>query len=127
MMQEEEFFSSENVSVSRTRFVAFGQTYAMSGVTSVRVGEIKPSMGFPIIFGFLGCFFCIMGIKSSMLMLVLGVVLFVLAGLIINAQKTEYTVQLHIASGEIPALKSPSKEYIDQVVQALNDCIVARG
>lgn len=122
-MQEQEFFSSENVYVSLTRFVAFGQTYAMSGVTSVKSSEVAPSRLVPILMGGAALLCCLAGFNG----ILLGVVLFGLAAWIWGMQKPEYFVMLSVSSGEVRALKSDDRQYISGVVQALNDCIVARG
>jgi len=58
---------------------------------------------------------------------VLGLGLIVSAGLLANKQPPSYCILLSIASGEVKALHSDDREFIGKVVQALNDCIVARG
>jgi hypothetical protein len=122
-MQEQEFFSSENVYVSLTRFVAFGQTYAMSGVTSVKATEVHPGRLLPILMGGIGIL-CFMGDGGAM---VLGTLLVLLAAALWLLQKPEYFVTLSVSSGEVRALKSDDREFISKVIQALNDSIVARG
>jgi hypothetical protein len=42
-------------------------------------------------------------------------------------QKTEWTVLLNTASGEMQALTSTDRRYIDGVIAALNNAIVHRG
>lgn len=126
-MEEREFFSSEDVYVSLTRFVAFGKTYAMSGVTSVRAAEIKPSQAGTIFLSGLGLIFLLIGCTGSAGLLGLGLLLLILAAIVVAMQKTQYYVCLSTSSGEVQAVKSDSREFIAGIVQALNDCIVARG
>lgn len=126
-MEEREFFSSEDVYVSLTRFVAFGKTYAMSGVTSVRAAEIKPSQAGTIFLSVLGLIFLLIGCTGSAGLLGLGLLLLILAAIVVAMQKTQYYVCLSTSSGEVQAVKSDSREFIAGIVQALNDCIVARG
>jgi hypothetical protein len=126
-MEEQEFFSSENVYISLTRFVAFGKTYAMSGVTSVRAAEIKPSQAGPMFIAALGLLFLVIGCYGNGAFLGLAALLLILAAILAGMQKPQYYVCLSISSGEVQAVKSESREYIAGIVQALNDCIVARG
>jgi hypothetical protein len=123
-MQEHEFFRSENVLVSQTRFVTFGQTYAMSGVTSVKASSVSPSRTAPLVIGGIGVL-CLFGGSTGVL--VFGVALLAIAALIWASQKPEYFVSLSVASGEVRALKSRDPQFVNNVIQALNDCIIARG
>lgn len=121
--QEREFFASEDVYVSLTRFIVFGQTYAMSGVTSVKAHTVTPSRFWPVITFLIAlvCFFAGgKGIIFGLTMLALGALLWI-------AQRPEHMILLSTSSGEVQALQSTDREYISSVVQALNDCIVARG
>lgn len=123
-MQEHEFFRSENVLVSQTRFVTFGQTYAMSGVTSVKASSVNPSRTGPLIIGGLGIILLFSGVTS---MLIFGAVLLGCAAFIWSVQKPDYFVSLSVASGEVRALNSKDPQFIGDVIQALNECIIARG
>ena len=125
-MEEREFFSSDNVYVSLTRFVAFGKTYAMSGVTSVAAAEVKPNhSGSTTIIG-LGAVCCLIGL-SSPTFFVIGLLL-IAAGWFVRKSKTpDYFVTLTTSAGHVQAVHSKDREYIASIVQALNDCIVARG
>jgi Family of unknown function (DUF6232) len=122
-VQEQEFFSSDNVYVSLTRFVVNGKTYAMSGITSVNATTILPSRFWPVVLGIIGVFALFAGGSG------LGVGLFciALAACLWLTQRPEYIVLLSAASGEAQALRSQDREYVASIVQALNDCIVARG
>jgi hypothetical protein len=122
-MKEREFFSGEDVYVSLTRFVVLGQTYAMSGVTSVKAHTIKPSRFWPVVAVVLAVLCVFAGGKA----LIFGALLLVLSIMLWFTQRAEYIILLSTSSGEVQALKSQDREYISAVVQALNDCIVARG
>jgi hypothetical protein len=122
-MEDREFFSGENVYVSLTRFIVSGQTYAMSGITSVRAAQINPSRLGPILMGFIGLLCLFAGGNA----IAVGGILVLGAFGIWHLQAPEYMVVLSSASGEVRALKSHDRAYISDVVQALNDCIVARG
>ena len=123
-MQEHEFFRSENVLVSQTRFVTFGQTYAMSGVTSVKASSVRPSRTGPLVVGGIGVICLFAGSAGA---LIFGAILLAIAALIWVSQKPEYFVSLSVASGEVRALRSKDPQFIGDVIQALNECIIARG
>lgn len=123
-MQEHEFFRSENVLVSQTRFVTFGQTYAMSGVTSVKASSVQPSRLAPLAIGGFGLLCLFTGATGP---LIFGTVLLAVAALIWVSQKPEHFVSLSVASGEVRALKSRDPQFVNDVIRALNDCIIARG
>ena len=53
-MEETSFFNEGGVSVSNARFIADNQTYAMSGITSVKQFRQDPSRKVPIIMGVIG-------------------------------------------------------------------------
>ena len=123
-MSETVFFDENNVKVTNARFIANGQTYAMSGVTSVRStmapAEIK---------GYL------IGIAVGLLMLIaldgaaklIGVVIAGLAGWMLMNAKSTHWVTLVTAAAESRALESKDEGFINKVVEALNDAIVHRG
>lgn len=125
-MEEREFFSGDNIYVSLTRFVAFGKTYAMSGVTSVGAAEVKPDFGGANLLMILGAIFALIGLSAPYAFL-FGILLLG-AGYFVRASKTpDYYVMLTTAAGQVHAVRSKDRDYISSIVQALNDCIVARG
>lgn len=120
-MDETVFFAQGNVSVSNARFIVGNQTYAMSGVTSVKRAEITPSRTGPFILGGAG----IIALINAKLMLGLIGVAIAVAWWVM--QKTEIVVALHTASGEVQALRSKDGKFIDSVISALNQSIIHRG
>ncbi len=100
----------------------------MANVASVKFGKEEPSRTGPILI-----------IVSGVLCLVVGLSLnasgVALAGLIVAIigaawwvlRKTTYSVILSSASGEMHALSSNDAEYIQNVINALNEAIVQRG
>jgi hypothetical protein len=122
-MEEKIFFNEGNVTVSNSRFIVSGQTYAMSNVTSVKSGKIAPDNGAAGIFGFIGIA-CLFG---SGWVFIVGMALIALAIFTFFNNKPTYSVILNTASGENQALTSPDREYIAQVINSLNESIVSRG
>jgi hypothetical protein len=119
-MQEQVFFNHEDVQVTNARFVNGGQTYAMSNITSVKATEDKPKRFWPILLFFFG-------VPEMFMSLWVGLALMSIAAFILFRQKTTYHVMLATAGGEVSALKTYQREYLDQIVGALNRAIVARG
>ncbi|ATM01291.1 QacE [Aeromonas sp. CA23] len=123
-MEEKIFFNQGNVSVSNSRFIVDGQTYAMNNVTSVKSGVVKPNRLGSIIIGLIGL---AMVLSGSGGVLIGGLVLLAIAVLSWMGNKKRYTVLLHTSSGENQALASPDESYIRTVINSLNDAIVSRG
>ena len=122
-MEEKTFFSAGGVSISNSRFIAAGQTYAMSGITSVKSFRQDPSRKGPVILGVAGVLAMTPGGQS----LVIGLLLTVAAVFWWRALKPEFSVLLSSASGEAKALASKDGDFISSVITALNDAIVHRG
>ncbi len=122
-MEEKTFLSEGGVTVTNARFIVSAQTYAMSGVTSVKSFEEMPSRKGPIILIAIGLLAMLGGkdtIVVALLFLAGGIAWWFLA-------KAKYYVLLSSASGEAKALSSPDRDWIGRVVGALNDAIVHRG
>ncbi len=122
-MAEQTFLNEGGVTVTNSRFMASGQTYAMSGVTSVKSVQKDPSRKGPIIVLAIGLIALMAG-KDA---IVLGIICLAggIAWWVLN--KPKFLVILSSASGEVEALTSQSKEFIGRVVNALNEAIIARG
>jgi hypothetical protein len=122
-MQETTFLAGNDVSVTNARFIAQGQTYAMSGITSVQSFRQDPSRKGPIILAIVGGLALLGGGTSS----VVGLLLMAGAAAWWLTTKPEYSVLLNSASGEAKALASKDGQFIAKVVNALNEAIVHRG
>lgn len=119
-MDETTFFEYESVRVTNTRFIVDGQTFAMNNITSVKPMEKKPNRVVPIVLIVLGVLPAINGAYAGLVLSAIGAIWFAM-------QKTVYHIMLHTAGGETSALKTNQKEYLQQVVTALNNAIVHRG
>ncbi|MCG4454468.1 DUF6232 family protein [Pseudomonas sp. MMS21-TM103] len=122
-MDEKIFFNQGNVSVSNSRFIVDGQTYAMSNVTSVKSGATPPDRGTAIIIAIIGLA-CLFG---SGWVFVAGIVALAIAILVWIGSKAKYSVILNTSSGENQALVSEDESYISNVISSLNEAIVSRG
>ncbi len=123
MTAEQVFFDEMGVSVTSARMMYEGQTYAMSGVTSVKSYEKQPSRKGPIILILIGLL-ALAGGKEGII-----IALLCLAGGIFwwVKQKSEYSVLLTSASGEMKAYTSTDGNIVQKIVNAVNDAIVHRG
>ncbi len=120
MAEEKVFFEEGSVKVTNARFLTYGKTHSMNGITSVTKYMIKPNRKGPLIVAGIGLLAFIFKWYVAVIILAAAVAWWFL-------QKTKYSVQLASASGHNDALTSTNEEYIDRVVNALNDAIVHRG
>ncbi len=120
MAEEKVFFEQGDVKVTNARFLTYGKTHSMNGITSVTKFMINPNRKPPLIVAGIGLLAFIFKWYIAVLIIALAAVWWFL-------QKTNYSVQLSSASGDTEALTSTDEEYIDKVVAALNDAIVHRG
>lgn len=122
-MEEHVFLQEKGVTVTNTRFITYGKTQVLSGITSVDCLVRTPNRFWPIILIILGLVLIFAvgnGIFMGLISAGLGVFWLVM-------QKSVYIVQLESASGKANALESKDKNFIFRVVDALNNAIVARG
>ncbi|TFW17552.1 DUF6232 family protein [Duganella callida] len=120
-MEEHTFFEYEDVKVTNARFISGGQTFAMNNVTSVKPYEQKPSrLGGILVLG-VGL------IIAAVANVIVGVLIALAAVYYMVEQKTVYHVLLSTSAGETTALVTHQRDYLNQVIAALNDAIVHRG
>lgn len=119
---EKVYFEEGDVTVTKARFIVPGQTYAMSGITSVKAGFDQPLKGPAILggIGVIGMFSGEVGAIIICLLLVAGAILWFIKG-------KKHIVILSSASGEAEALSSTNAGFIGRIIAALNDAIVGRG
>lgn len=120
-MEESVFFEYEDVKVTNARFINGGQTFAMNNVTSVKPYEKKPSRLGGIVI--LGIGLIIMASSN----LIFGFLIAAAAALYLSQQKTVYHILLATSAGETTALVTYQRDYLNQVIAALNSAIVHRG
>ncbi|WP_250490416.1 DUF6232 family protein [Caballeronia sp. INML2] len=123
-MDERVFLDENGMRVTNARFITPAQTYAMSGVTSVK-REIKPANRVP---GFL---LAVLGVTIFFLgdggWKVIGFLLLCAGVAVAVKEKDTHYVVIHSASGESRATQSDDKGAIDRIIAALNESIIARG
>ncbi|MEX8498939.1 DUF6232 family protein [Leptothrix ochracea] len=118
---EQVFLSENGVRITNIRFIVDSQTFAMSGITSVKPAEQKPSRVGPASLIGLGIFLmATTEPKFGGFFVAIGAVWAAL-------QKSTYHVALQTASGEAKALISKDPAWVQKVVFALNEAIIHRG
>ena len=122
-MEETEFLSNRGVVVTDARFIVQRQTYAMSGITSVKSMKQNPVRIRPVFLFFIG----LPPLASGGMGIAVGLTLFAGAVAWWLSQKPEFFVVLNSASGEVEALSSEDNHFISRVVDALNQAIIHRG
>jgi ABC-type uncharacterized transport system permease subunit len=121
VVTQEAIFSDASVFVSSTRVIISGTTYPTANITSVRSFSREPSRTGPgvlILIGLISLITRAWGV--AFIFCAAGVTWWVL-------QKTAFTVLIGTAGGEHQALNSNDGKYVDGIVSAINEAIVARG
>jgi hypothetical protein len=123
---EHEFFNQGGVRVTTSLLALSGnRTFAMSGVTSVRMWPRAPKRRLPLALFIVSLILCI-GVHGVGGKLFFG--LLAIAGLAwAYSLKPTYILSLHTASGETQALADKNRQWISGIVDALNKCIIHRG
>jgi hypothetical protein len=122
---EKVFFEYDDVKVTNTRFINGANTYAMAGVTSIKLREKKPSMG--DVLAFVVISLALMGfVDKEPVALFPAIGSAVLAFFLYRKKKTLYAIILSTSGGESEGLLSNQLEYTKQVVDALNQAIIFR-
>lgn len=143
---EEYFFQEGGVVVTRQRFILPHQTYAVSQITSVRAATEWPSitgavialiLGIPALLA--GAILALAGMADKSRAgqecglalgcapLLFGIPLTALGVFFIATRKPTYWVIITTSGGEARALGLRNLDFIQNVVEALNRAIIARG
>lgn len=116
------FYNGNSVTVTQSRFVTESKTYAMRNISSVHLFEIVKNKAkaivliiFALLFLFSKEFFWI-----GLILIALGIIWFIFI-------KNEYAVRISTNAGEVNSIISQNKEYIREIVNALNEAIIHRG
>ena len=121
---EKKYYTNGGVTVTSKRLIVQSQTFAVSGITSVKLGVDQPSKLIPILLIAIGGLGCLAGIKEGLINI--WTLLFVFGIAWMFTLKSKYTVILATASGESKAVVSENKEFIEQIVSGLNKAIIER-
>ncbi len=121
-MDEVSFYKNGSVSVTQSRFIVGDKTYAMRNISSVQIGIITPSRTLGILFVIIGVL-----LAFNEAARVVGLIIAVIAGVYAYSLKDKYSVRISTNSGETDGLISEKRQYIQEIVNALNEAMVHRG
>lgn len=121
-------FDANGVKITSTRAILGGKTYAMSNISSVSIGMIPANRGKGYLALLIGAFVLLAGIADASAGGVVAGLLFLAVGYVLGIlPKDTYLVKLGSASGEMDALSSTDRDFIDGIVNAMNEAIIQRG
>lgn len=121
-MEEKKLFDHSGITVTSARLIAPKQTFAITGITSVKVEKTNPVL-----------LLAVASILGGLIILAAGklnvwaVAAPVLIGILLLFVKPRYHVVVDSGSGEIKALNSTDKDFIESVVKAVNQAIITRS
>ena len=123
------YYSDEKgVRITATRLIIGSTTYAMANITSIRTKTVYPTLALGIIIGIIGL--VVLAISAAFnswtgMLFLVGVLLLII-GIILAARRT-YHLKVTSAAGEESPLTSKDREYINQLVVAVNEALIKRG
>jgi hypothetical protein len=125
--QEKVYFSDDAVTVTSSRALFLGTTYAMANITSVSLAYKEQSAGCAISLIVVGSLLAINLLLLEHETIPVGVFgLFLLAvGVLLYTKRSKwYIVRISSASGEANALRHHDRVYIQRIVDAVNRAII---
>jgi|TARA_X000000368_G_scaffold352626_1_gene293494 hypothetical protein len=127
-MSEKVFFNENGYLVTNVRFEVPGQTYVMSGISSVKVAEKKKRKIKPIgliCFGFLLVYggATELGVDAACF----GLVIVLLGGLWLRTKKTIYYLIITTGATERRGVSSTNRKFMQSLRAALTNAIIDRG
>jgi hypothetical protein len=129
MTAEKTFYSDQTgVRITQSRAIFGAKTYTMNNVASVSAHRVPAKRGPAIGTLLIGLVLLVIGISSTIVVLIIfGILGMAVGALLIYLMKDTFVVRISSASGEADALASKDRSHIEQIVQALNEAIIARG
>ena len=123
MEHDKIFFQDNDVLITQSRIVIFGKTYAMRNISSVSITQesklfLKISSTIILVFALSGFF-----LEEYLI----GIIALGIAVIMLLNSKDEYIVVISSNSGDNNALKSKNRDYIESIIEAINEAIIFRG
>ncbi|MDH6251524.1 hypothetical protein M2347_001251 [Chryseobacterium sp. H1D6B] len=122
IQNEVTFYKDSFVRVTQSRYVTQSKTYAMRNISSVHIFEIIKSRAKAVFLMIFGLFFLL-----SKDIFWVGLIIIALGIWWLTSIKNEYTVRISTNAGEADSIVSTNRDYIQKIVNALNDAIIHRG
>ncbi|HEY1719147.1 MAG TPA: DUF6232 family protein [Verrucomicrobiae bacterium] len=128
--KEETIYSDNAVVVTNMRVIIGGATYALRNITSVKMLFTPPRLVKPILLLIVGSMILLAALVPMTDTDPAPPAVYVVAGMMIVgailwmvSAKTKFHVGLSSASGEVHALTSKNRAYIEQIVLSVNEAI----
>ena len=128
-MPETTYYKDEKVQITDIRAIFGSKTYSMSNVTSVSMYEMPAKRTTGIIIALVGLLIslCLFSISDSIGGGIFGILILIVGICLIFGAKEKYVVKIGIASGEVDGLVSHDSNYVQKIVEAMNQAIIQRG
>ena len=136
MSEETNIYEDQTVKITNLRAVFDVKTYPISNITSVGYFTQEPSSLFPVLLIFSGIAALMIAIPSLLDArtwdnkygtLSFGILFLILGILMFRITEPTYILQIATAAGEVKALQSTDKAYIQKISEALNTAIIQKG
>ncbi len=116
------FYQDGQIKVTQTRYITHSKTYAMRNISSVHLFEIVKSRRLPAIIITIGI---LLLFSDEVRLYGIGLLLF--GALILFFTKNDFAVRISTNAGEVNSIVSKDRNYILQIVNALNEAIIHIG
>jgi len=130
MADEVSVYQDSTIAITNLRAMLQGKTYAMANITSVSMFTQYASKLPGLVVAFIGAAIMLAGFVADdgrAWYLLLGLMILIVGLLIYRAAQNMYFVRISGSSGETNTLQSRDSEYIQKIVNAMNEAIVRRG
>jgi hypothetical protein len=128
MLDEKVFYEKNNVKITESRAIINNWTYPMNNISSVSTSEILKR---PFLLYFFGGILVIVGAVMVISEEIGFAFIFALIGAIIifigTKFKSKYSVRIGSSGGENYVLTNEKKGFIDEIVNSLNEAIIAKN
>lgn len=136
---EKIYYEDKDVNVTNLHAIILEEIYQISDITSVELKSKSPNYGIAIFSAVIGIFLMFCGGVSSIepesidprvisaALILVGVILVVIAFVVGFTMKRSYVVKICCVSIETDAMLSKDKEYIQGIVDSINQAITDRG
>lgn len=121
------FYNKNGVQVDKARYVVAGETFPINSIASVRAYTVKTGniarLLLGIILTLIG-FSMIVGSEAGfgLILVIIGIVI-----AYVNKPGELYSVRTSTSAGEADSYTSADKKEISDIVNAINEAIIARG
>ncbi len=140
--QEIVFFEERGVKVTNIRFILRNQTYAISGINSVGSFEER-RLVFEFVMVVIPCLAILLlsilwvslvcslltlsdGIGGLLFVSIVPVPTLMVLKFLVRYLKPTYWIRLDTSGGRVRAFRSSNQDFIQRIVKAVNDAIIAR-